>query len=431
MSKKCLSAEFPDYEFYINILTGLYVIIHPDGEVKEYNNKQFINVINGMKKNYGILFSNRDIEALEAIRFIWQPTNNQKECGRHVVGNDVYFNTFSVGKYLMLQKTDEVINVNQFPIIWMILNRITSNDQSTISWLINHLAAKFQNPARKLKSAPILIGQQGCGKGLYTKDVCGGLFQGDNARKPYKDVGKEIIERDFGDFLNKTLIINMNEIASNRRETLDMEDKIKRIVSEDELDVVLFRKGSATIKNYAYVFLSSNHEMPINIEPNDRRYCICMGTGKIDGETGKRYSEVDIPGELPRFAQYLKNHTVDESMLGTVPLTEGKISLIDSCRSDADQVFDMWIDSMTTKLFSVPKNKLSLNNVTDNMRILPYDMMFSEFNAYVVSKHQLHPIKLQRFTRLIKAREDKVICLGERQYYQKRRIIPYGIKCVE
>ena len=331
----------------------------------------------------------------------------------------------------MVKPTDEVVSIEEFPVIMTVLDSVTSGNELIKSWMINHLAAKFQDPARKLKSAIVLMGIPGGGKGLWAKEICGGIFVDKYGRKPYRDVGKEAVERDFSDYLERTLILNFNEIASNRKEARSMEDHLKRIVTENELDVVLFQKGTQTINNYTYPFISSNNAIPINIEAKDRRYCICIGRESIDSETGKRYALIDIPRELPRFAQYLKNYKVDERILGTVPKSDEKNDLIEACCGSDELAMKEWLSSMCVDYDGLDSSRLKISEglSPSNARYLSMDMMLREFNSYLKIHHSHNGISQQRFNTLVALHPDKIKCAGPRQRYEKHRIIPFIIEC--
>lgn len=52
MSQTDLNTLFPGYKFYVNSLTGKYVIIHPDGEICEYAEKSFDIAVKGLQESW-------------------------------------------------------------------------------------------------------------------------------------------------------------------------------------------------------------------------------------------------------------------------------------------------------------------------------------------------------------------------------------------
>jgi hypothetical protein len=155
---------------------------------------------------------------------------------------------------------------------------------------------------------------------------------------------------------------------------------------------------------------------------------------------GLRYATIDIPNELPVFAQMLINHSVDEVMLGVVPDTEYRSELIKACKRTCDKAIVDWLETVSANKEGIPLSYIDtkeviLSNynksadVPNDYRLVTAEMILFEYNVYLERYCDSRKISAQALSKLIEKNGNGIIKAGERQRIMGHRQIPYFIVC--
>ena len=237
------------------------------------------------------------------------------------------FNLFNATMYMRLDKTEEKIEPEkEFPMIGLLMeNLIPIEDER--DHFMNWFAAAF-NTREKQMTSWVLKGRQGSGKNLFFAYVIKPLFGDKQAIK----VEDEDLKRQFNGYLKNVCFICFNEVANNNTDRNSLNSKIKAIVSDSETMINEKNIKAYTIQNHVNCIFFSNENVPLLVESDDRRFNIVETGGKLTNlEWFDRGTIVKLlGGELPRFAQYLKNYEYDKDRAMSVINTEAKRVLVDA-----------------------------------------------------------------------------------------------------
>jgi len=237
------------------------------------------------------------------------------------------YNLFKPTKYMRLEKTEEIIEpTKEFPTIGLLLeNLIPIEDER--DHFMNWSASAF-NTLNKQTTAWVLKGSQGSGKSLFFSRVIKPLYGDKQAIK----VEDEDLRSSFNGYLKNVCFICFNEVANNNSDRNSLNSKIKAIVTDSETMINEKNIKTYTIENYVNCIFFSNEKVPLLVESDDRRFNIVETGGKLtDLEWFDRRTIVKLlEGELPRFAQFLKNYEYDLDRAMNVIDSEAKRDLVDA-----------------------------------------------------------------------------------------------------
>lgn len=197
---------------------------------------------------------------------------------------------------------------------------------------INWLAFIFQLRKKPL-TAWILHGTYGTGKGMLINKVISPLFGNEYVRQ----MVAPMLDQDFNDFLEKKLIVFVDEIDAGMFEhAKKVESKLFNWITEPTLDIRKMRTDYMSIPNFVSFIFASNKPEPVRIPPKDRRFNV----GQFQTQ---RYYPTDaeliqIPNELTHFAYFLQHYEVNEKAAHTVIETEERKAIQDLGVTSIDQI---------------------------------------------------------------------------------------------
>ena len=153
-------------------------------------------------------------------------------------------------------------------------------------YIVQWMAHLVQKPDEKPGVALIIKGGQGTGKGMLVKplgNICGSHFF--HATKVAHVAGK------FNALLQNKLLTFADEFSSSEKASYRrlVSDALKSLVTEDVSNIEPKGKDIITVACYMRLIVSSNHDSPIDIAADERRYLV-----------------VDVPKENKRPLSYFK-----------------------------------------------------------------------------------------------------------------------------
>lgn len=145
-------------------------------------------------------------------------------------------------------------------------NLIPSEREQRI--LIDFMAYVYQNPGRRVRWGPVLVGIEGAGKTFFFTIMQ--RLLGHNA----KSVTTTAINSEFTGWAADAILINIDEIRIAGTNKYAILDKMKPMISDDTISVIYKGRDERSIPNFASYMMSTNHGDAIPVGDNDRRYCV-------------------------------------------------------------------------------------------------------------------------------------------------------------
>lgn len=208
-------------------------------------------------------------------------------------------------------------------------------------YCLKWLAKMIQEPGAKfLVSLVVWSIEEGVGKGLLFETI-GGLF---NARH-FKVVGNEVFSDQFTDWQSQKIFVIADEVSSaDKRSTAD---RIKGWITATENNINIKNTPKFSERNLIkYVFLS-NHPDAIYLNNKDRRFFVAEGPDKkLPDEIRKNFVRWINSGGKAALLNYLLNLDVSSfDPTAPAPMSESKLSMLDSNKSDLEQ----WVENALLK----------------------------------------------------------------------------------
>lgn len=220
-----------------------------------------------------------------------------------------WINVFKPTRYLT-ENYDPVDDIP--PTIDRVLNSLLSEPDAKQHFL-NWLAFIFQY-REKTQTAWVFFGTTGTGKGLLFDRILRPLF-GDEYVVP---VLTPNIEEHYNGYLEKALINWLDEFKLSESAHSDkIMDKLKNMITETRTSIRKMRANAVTRKLYNNVIIATNHNDPIPIESNDRRFNVAPPQRRALLISVDEIERID--SELDDFAAFLANYRVDRQAV-TRPL---------------------------------------------------------------------------------------------------------------
>lgn len=235
------------------------------------------------------------------------------------------------------------------PTIYKVMSNALGNDETIIDHFVNWLAFVLQSRDRA-KTAWVLHGTQGTGKGILTNNILRPLFGAHTATRRMEELDEK-----YNHFMADSLLVFVDEVQikalSNGRGVMA---KLKNFITEEIVPIRSMHANAIEMRNYTNWIFMSNMPDPIVIDRSDRR----MNVGKYQ-PVKLQISDVEIekiPKELQAFHDYLMTYQVDPHRARQVIQSEDRDNLIAVGEQAADQVseallggtFEFFLDQLPT-----------------------------------------------------------------------------------
>lgn len=223
--------------------------------------------------------------------------------------------------------------VNAVPkVINKIMAHALGNDPAIVDHFINWLAFILQNRDRT-KTAWVLHGVPGTGKGLLTADILRPIF-GETQTSARR---MEELNEHYNHFMRNSFLIFVDEVQTkslqNERGVMA---KLKNFITEEMVPIRQMHANAIEARNYTNWLFLSNMSDPVSIDKNDRRFNV----GKYQPAklviTDKEIAS--IPNELQAFHDYLMQYPMDADRARTVLQTADRTTMISISEASIDTV---------------------------------------------------------------------------------------------
>ena len=251
-----------------------------------------------------------------------------------------------------------------------VMDNALGNDPATLKHFINWLAAIVQTRDRT-RTAWVLHGVPGTGKGILTSDILRPLFGGHTATRRMEELNEK-----YNHFMEGSFLVFVDEVQTkalqNERGVMA---KLKNFITEGTIALRAMYANANEVRNYTNWIFMSNMSDPITIDKEDRRFNV----GKYQpNKLVISDSEVrDIAKELQTFYDYLANYPVDLDMAGTVLHSSDRDTMISISESSVDTVgsallegnFNFFVEQLPTDTTHL-RNALQAGKVKDYEDVL-------------------------------------------------------------
>lgn len=253
-------------------------------------------------------------------------------------GNTV-INTFRITDYMATSpKTGTPSMLEELPPLTnKIIRSILGNPEDhVVTHFINWLAHVFQTRT-KTKTAWVLNGVEGSGKGTFIEWVLKPLFGAEHvAQVTYANLNKE-----YNQFLENALFVVIEEADIRGVDNAeDVMSKVKNWIADDTITIRKMNTDHFNATNYSNFILNTNGRTPANISGTDRRFNFGE---RQDQRWYPTVNELDIAHngrELEAFADVLKRWPVDAYAASMVIDTEAKRDAHEATTTINQQIAD-------------------------------------------------------------------------------------------
>lgn len=141
-------------------------------------------------------------------------------------------------------------------------------DELARKHFIKWLAHTLQHPDRKIKHLILLIGGAGVGKSFFSSFLIPRLFGAHNVSL----IGPEDIKGQWTDWLAEKQFVVIEELMAFGQ--LETYNKLKPLITQETVRVSQKYVAHYDVANTANFICTSNHDNPIKLDPDDRRFFV-------------------------------------------------------------------------------------------------------------------------------------------------------------
>lgn len=254
--------------------------------------------------------------------------------------------------------------------IFKVMDNALGSDPTTLEHFINWLATIVQTRDRT-RTAWVLHGTQGTGKGILTSDILRPLFGAHTATRRMEELNEK-----YNHFMESSFLVFVDEVQTkalqNERGAMA---KLKNFITEPMVAIRAMYANAQEVRNYTNWIFMSNMPDPISIDREDRRINVAKyQPNKLV------ITDAEVKGiarELQAFYDYLVNYPADYDRAGTVLQSADRDTMISISESSVDTVgsallegdFNFFIEQLPTDNSHL-RNALQANKVKDYEEVL-------------------------------------------------------------
>ncbi len=260
-------------QMYYDHRAGSYFIINSNDEtifVKETGAKKLIYDVFGVSaKEAGQLLYD-----VQSVYRIFDPS--APEIQYRGEGEPAYLNMFTPSRYMQIAAAEtedseriKDMDWEQYPAVRLLLGNVFGDDEKAVIYFVNWLSAII-NTRKKMKTAIVLKGNQGTGKGVLFDYVISRAV----GQKYCTTVSNEELRSDFNDCMDNKLFVAFNEVKADMHERSTIYERLKAYITDDKIIINGKYRQAVQQSQYFNCIVFSNHEIPLQIEWSDRRYSV-------------------------------------------------------------------------------------------------------------------------------------------------------------
>jgi len=171
------------------------------------------------------------------------------------------------GEKWTLEETLKILK-GKYPRLYLVFKNLFRDDKN-ITYMLNKFAY-FINTYKKWRTAEVVFGVQGAGKGVFAEYFIKKIVGGDN----FLTIGNSELQQQFNSFFEYKLFVVMNEIAGDITKNNVINNYLKALITEPTFTVNTKQIKQYQGPNLFNIIIFSNSEEPLKVESSDRRYNI-------------------------------------------------------------------------------------------------------------------------------------------------------------
>lgn len=219
---------------------------------------------------FGVLMANRSTDDEKNLGREWLKSKDRKEY-RNIVftpnANPADLNTWTpipcVNTYDPAAGNEHVDRILEF-----LLESVCLGERDRWNYLLDWTAQLVQHPEIKSTVSPVIIGDQGTGKGMFTDGLLGGILG-----RYYVRLDKPgVITERFNVEQSRKFLTVLDEACW--RGNHDINNVLKSLTGNDTMTVEEKFGGRYTIENFSRYMVTSNSVEAVKIERSNRRYIV-------------------------------------------------------------------------------------------------------------------------------------------------------------
>lgn len=248
-----------------------------------------------------------------------------------------------------------------------IITHALGDDPAVVDHFINWLATVVQTRDRT-RTAWVLHGTHGTGKGLLTHNILRPLFGTHTATRRMEELNEK-----YNHFMEGSFLVFVDEVQTkalqNERGVMA---KLKNFITESTIALRQMYANATEVRNHTNWIFMSNMSDPISIDKEDRRFNV----GKY--QTQKlAITEAEVKGidkELQSFFDYLVNFAADYDKAGTVIQSIDRDTMISISESSVDTVGNALLDGdMNFFIEQLPTDNSHVRNAVLSNKVKDYE----------------------------------------------------------
>lgn len=259
--------------------------------------------------------------------------------------------------------------------IYKVLHHALGSDADITSHFLNWIAYILQYRDRS-KTAWVLHGTQGTGKGILTNNILRPIFGTHTASRRMEELSEK-----YNHFMADSLLVFVDEVQikalGNERGIMA---KLKNFITEEFVPIRAMHANAIETRNYTNWIFMSNMTDPVMIDKGDRRFNV----GKYQPTklviTDQELERIE--SELQAFHDFLLNYAVDTQAARAVIQSEDRDNMISVSEQAVDQVsnaliegtFEFFLDQLPTDT-SHQRNAMQNNRVDEYTNVLKVLML--------------------------------------------------------
>lgn len=255
-------------------------------------------------------------------------------------------------------------------IISRVMDNALGNNPAVFDHFVNWLATIVQTRTRT-RTAWVLHGTQGTGKGILTSNILRPLFGAHVTARRQEELAEK-----YNQWMQNSFLIFVDEVQTK---SLQNENgvlaKLKNFITEPVIPIRAMYSNDIEVENFTNWIFMSNMPDPVKIPKDDRRHNVANYQANKLVIT---QAEIDsIESELQQFYNFLLNYPADYDLAGQVIHTTDRDTMISIGEASVDTVgsallegnFEFFIDQLPTD-DSHTRDMRASNKVEDYKNVL-------------------------------------------------------------
>lgn len=223
------------------------------------------------------------------------------------------------------------------PTIFKVMHHALGSDVDITEHFVNWIAYVLQYRDRT-KTAWVMHGTQGTGKGILTNNVLRPIFGAHATTRRMEELSEK-----YNGYIADNLLVFVDEVQIRALENeRGVVAKMKNFITEEIVPIRLMHANPFDVRNYTNWIFMSNMSDPVVIPKNDRRHNVGKYQPNKLEITDQEIAQIDK--ELQQFHDYLMSYAVDVDMARTVIQSEDRDNMITLSESSVDTIASALLD---------------------------------------------------------------------------------------